>query len=263
MGRGMHLPSFFTRSSLVALALSAAACSFGIGESTEGDQGKMHFEYTGGDCLLGCGLDRNALQGSLVTVSARGGDGDVRKKARLTSGAIGAISAQRESCSCETTTRDTRKSRSVEPSTGCASGETKSCSLSVDIETAQPGDSKLEITDFGGNVVDRVTVHVRPAARIDVDVREGGTNMGGVYEVKRGSKVKLLSEVFDADGSEVIFARHGVSHAYGDKSILQPDAAVLVGSTDVEDMLAIGLGETTVKVRAEGAEKLVRFRIVP
>lgn len=259
----MHRPSFLSLSSLVVLALSAAACSLGLGDSTEGDDGKMRFEYIGSDCPFGCGLDRSALQGSLVTVVVRGGDGEVRKKARLDNGAIGAISAQRESCSCETRTGDTLKSRSGEPASPCASGETKSCSLSIDIETAQPGESKLEVTDLGGNVIDRVTVEVRPAARIDVDVREGATDVGGVHEVKRGFKVKVRSEVYDADGNEVFFTRHGVSHEYADKNILRPDTAVILGSTDVEDMIATGLGETTVKVRAEGAEKLVRFRVVP
>lgn len=263
----MLRPSFLLLSSSIALALSTAACSFGLGESTEGDQGNLRFEYTGGDCLFGCGLDRNALQGSLVSVAVTGGDGDVRKSARLTNGSLGSISEQRESCRCESQTRSgsstTSSSSSVEPTAACAAGTKKTCTLNVDIETVQSGESKLEITDASGRVVDRVTMHVRPAARIDVEVRQGGTEVNGVYEVRNGFKVKVHSTVLDDEGGEMIFARHGVSHEYGDRSVLKPDGAVLIGSTDIEDMIASGVGETTVTVRAGGASKLLRFRVVP
>jgi hypothetical protein len=254
--------SFLPLASFAFVAVATAACS-PLGESTDGDNGTLRFEYTGGNCLFGCGLDRSALEGSLVSISARGGDGDVRKRARLVGADVGSISEQRESCSCQSTSGSSSRSRGVEPAERCTSNETKSCSLNIDLETAQSGEAKLEITEPSGKVVDRVTIHVRPAARIDVDVKQGATERGGVYEVKNGFKVKVRSTVFDAEGGEAVFTRHGVSHDYGNKSILKPDSSVLVGSTDVEDMIASGLGETTVTVRAEGAEKLIRFRVVP
>lgn len=259
----MLRPSFFALSLSAAFALSGAACSLGLGESTTGDEGTLAFEYTGGDCLFGCGLDRSALQGSMVSIAARGGDGDVRKRARLVGSSIGTIEQQRESCSCTSKSGNSSKSRTIEPADRCASGESKKCSLRIDVETTSAGDSKLEILDPGGSVIDRVTVRVRPAARIDADVRQGATDKGGVFEVKQGLKVKVHSTVYDEDGGEVIFAKHGVSHEYGDKSIVRPDSSVLIGSTDVEDMIARDLGETTVTVRAEGAAKVLRFRVVP
>lgn len=88
--------------------------------------------------------------------------------------------------------------------------------------------------------------------------------MGDVYEVKQGYKVKVAARVFDADGTELIFTQHGVAHVYGDRDLLEPDAAVVVGATDVEDMIAGSkTGETTVSLTAPGAATVVHFRIVP
>jgi hypothetical protein len=250
-------------SSAVLLSLSSVACSASLGDKTDGDNGALRFSYSGRGCLFGCGLDRSALQGSMVTVSSEGGDPDVRPFARIVDSALAKVSAQRESCSCTTTSKASSQSRSIEPGDTCATAEKKSCSLSLDIETLNAGDPKLEIVDGAGTLIDRVTLHVRPAARIDVTVKEGAVDMGGVYEVKNGFKVKLESHVYDVDGGEAVFARHGMSFDYADASILQPDSAVLIGSTDVEDMIAKGTGETSVKVHAPGAEKIVRFRVVP
>jgi hypothetical protein len=47
-----------------------AACNFELGDDTEGDMGNLRFSYSGNGCFFGCSLDKNALQGSLVTVSS-------------------------------------------------------------------------------------------------------------------------------------------------------------------------------------------------
>jgi hypothetical protein len=49
-----------------------AACNFELGDDTEGDMGNLRFSYSGNGCFFGCSLDKNALQGSLVTVSVTG-----------------------------------------------------------------------------------------------------------------------------------------------------------------------------------------------
>lgn len=250
-------------STVLLLTLSAAACA-PLGEKTAGEQGKMSFSYGGRGCVFGCGLDRSALQGSMVTITAEGGAPEVRKSARLAGAAVGTISSSKESCRCDSETNGISQSgRSIEPTGSCVSGETKLCSVSIDLETKEAGDGQLEIIDPSGTVVDRVTVRVRPAARIDITVKEGANEVGGVYEVKQGYKVKLESRVYDAAGSEAIFTRHGVSFDYADKTVVKPDSAVLIGSTEVEDMIADRPGETTVKVHAPGAENVVRFRVVP
>lgn len=259
----MRLPLPLLLASFAVVSLSSAACSLELGDDTEGDEGAMHFSYGGDGCFFGCGLDRSALQGSMVTVSSKGGDPDVRATARIVGETMARISSQRESCWCSSRSTNESESRSIEPTATCASSETKECNLSLEVETSQPGDPKLEVVDPSGGLIDRVTLHIRPAARIEADVNEGGTKNGDVYEVKRGFKVKVQSRVYDADDDEMIFVRHGVSFDYGDKAILKPDGEVLFGATDVEDMIATGTGETSVRVFAPGAEKVVRFRVVP
>jgi hypothetical protein len=260
-------PYFLLLSSFFGLALctlSAAGCSAKLGEKTDGENGALRFSYTNASgCIFGCGLDRPALQGSMVTVMSEGGNPDIRATARLVDPTVARIAAQTESCRCTSHTENSSESHSIDAGDRCVSGQTKECSLSLDVETSQAGDPKLEIVDGSGGLIDRVTLHVRPAARIDVRVKEGATEIGGVYEVKKGFKVKLESHVFDVDGGEAVFAKHGMSFDYGDESIVKPDTAVIFGSTEVEDMIAPGVGETTVKVRATGAEKVVRFRVVP
>jgi hypothetical protein len=251
------LPSF------LLLSVAAAGCSFELGQKTDGENGNLRFAYSGDGCLFGCGLDRTALQGSMVSVSVEGGDANVRPTARVSDASIARVSRQTETCSCRSETNGKSSSRGIEPNASCAKGETKSCSVGLEIETSGSGDAKLEIGDPSGKVIDRVTVRVRPAARIEIDVKQGATKKGDVYEVQDGFKVKLGSKVYDADGAETFFTKHGVSHEYADRSIIKPDSAVLIGSTDVEDMIADGTGETTVTVHAEGADKVVRFRVVP
>lgn len=234
----MKRPNIPALVSLFVVALAAAGCSVNLDPSTEGDSGNTRFEYTGNGCLFGCGLDRHALQGSLVSITAHGGDAFVGATARLSGPAVGRIASQTQSCS--------------------------TCDMDIEIEATQPGDAKLEIVDHAGKLLDSVTIHVRPAARIDVAVNGGARQADGVYEVKQRSQVKLGAKVFDAEGAELLFARHGVSHAYGDESVIKPDPTVVIGSTDVEDMIAGShVGETTVRVSAPGAVNMVRFRVVP
>ena len=251
-------------SAFLASALAMVGCTFqpDFSSTTSGSEGKLGFQYVTSACSLGgCGVDHSAVQGSLVTVSVKGSDGAARMNARLAGAPVGRISSQKESCSCDS---GSSGSRSIEPASACGAQETKSCTMSVDIETTQAGDAKLEIVEPGGKLVDSAPIHVHGAARIEVDVREGARRVGEVYEVKKGYKVKLAARVLDADGTELIFTEHGVAHAYGDRDVLGPDAAVIVGSSDVEDMIAGSKsGDTTVTVTAPGAATVVRFRVVP
>jgi hypothetical protein len=249
-------------SSFVLLSLSTAACSFKLGDKTDGEKGAMTFAYDGPGCLFGCGLDRSALQGSLVTVTAKGGDANVAQTARIADSSIAHVSEQHETCSCDSSSGNESKSRSIEPSAKCSSGETKSCSLSIDIETTDQGDAHLEVVDPKGALIDRVTVHVRPAARIDVKVNGAAVKDGEVTTVRNGDRLNLESHAFDANGDEALFTKHGISHDYGDTTILRPDDSVLFGSTNVEDMIAVEPGDTTVTVHAPGAEQVVHFHVV-
>lgn len=264
----MRLPSTFSfalssAALLALLALSTAACSIKIGDKTEGEKGAMSFAYDGPSCFFGCGLDRSALQGAEVSITAKGGDPEVSQTVRVAESTIARVSSQSETCSCDSSSGGSSTSRSIETSAKCSSGETKSCSLSVGLETLAAGDARLEVMDFRGTVIDSVVVHVRPAARIDISVNGKAFADGDVTTARVGDKLGLEAVPFDASGDRALFTKHGISHDYGDTTIVGPDDAVLFGSTNTEDMVARQPGDTTVKVHAPGAERLVRFHVVP
>jgi hypothetical protein len=261
----MRHPSLLLSSFVVAslaLSLGSAGCSLKLGDKTEGDNGTMSFSYDGPGCFFGCGLDRSALQGSLVTVTAKGGDPDVAQTARISESSIARVSNQTPSCTCDSRSGNTSTSSTIAPSEKCSGGATKSCTLSVDIETSAQGDAHLEIVGPSGALIDRVTVHVRPAARLDVSVGETAVKDDAPVTARVGDTVALETHAFDAEGNEEIFTKHGISHVYGDSSVLAPDDSELFGSTNVEDMLAKTPGDATVTVRAPGAERVVRFHVV-
>lgn len=247
-------------SSAVLVAVATAGCSpIQLGSDTGGEKGNLRFEYS--SCFFGCSLDQKALQGSQISISAKGGDPNTALVARLAGDPVGSIASQAQSCSCNSSSGNGSSSRTVGTGEKCAKTETKSCTVSVDIETKLAGDAKLEVVDPSGTVVDRVTVRVRPAARIELDVHGRKANDQGIYLVQSGEKLQIGSKVLDADGVAMIFAKHGVTQAYADQDIVAPDSSVLFGSTDVEDAVAKRAGETSLTVRAVGAESVVKFRV--
>ncbi len=261
--RTMRLPSLLLSSFVVAsLSLGAAGCSLKLGDHTEGDNGTLSFSYDGPGCFFGCGLDRSALQGSLVTVNAKGGDPNVTQTARILESSIARVSNQTPSCTCDSKSGNTSSSSTVAPGEKCSGGATKSCSLSVDIETSDQGDAHLEVLGPSGAVIDRVTIHVRPAARLDVSVGQTAVKDETPVTARVGDTVALETHAFDADGNEEIFTQHGISHDYADKSILEPANDDLFGSTNVEKMIAKQPGDTSITVRAPGAERVVHFHVV-
>lgn len=220
--------------------LAAAGCAPATTTSTTfhttGEKGALTFKYD--SCFFGCGLDRPALQGSAVQIEVKGGTSAVLQTARLTGTAVGRIASQSYSCD---------------------GGE---CKLEATIETTQHGDAKLEIVDETGGLVDGVVFHVKAAARIDVDVRGHEAGADGVFVVKQGEKLDVKSTVFDNDNTELIFDHHGVAQLYADKGIVGPDDDFMIlGSSDVENAVANGTGETTLSLRAVGSESIVKFRV--
>lgn len=242
-------------------SLSVSACSFRLGDDSPGELGEARFEYSSSSCLFGCSMERPALAGSIVTVVARTEEGDRRLTARIAGSSSARIAEQRESCHCD----DGDTSRNVEPAERCLERETKRCSLSVDVDARAPGDASLELTDASGALVDRTTLRIRAAARVDLEVRADRTALApeadGVFEVVRGAKVEIESTVRDADGAEMIFSRSGLRHVYADRAVLSPDEKVLLGATDVEYVVTGRAGETSITTQAYGAEAVARFRV--
>ena len=230
-----------TAASTLAVTVLGAGCGPAWSETTTSRSGSdtstLTFEYS--SCPFGCGLGRPALQGSTLTIAVKGGAANAKLSARLTGTPVGRIADQSYSC------------------------DSGACILSLTIETTHEGDAKLEAVDPTGNVVDAATLSVQPAASLEVNV-DGRRYVadGGFHDVKQGDRLPVSTRALSADGKGLFFSRHGISQEYANKAIVGPgDGFVLFGETIVEDAIANTVGETTLTLRAGGAESVVRFRV--
>ena len=105
------------------VAAATAACSLSLGSDSAGENGVMRFEYQSSQCTFGCDLERPALEGSAVSIAAKGGDVDSHFNFVFEPSDLAAVQEQTESCSCSQrwyslfsswsrTTRSTRAPRS-------------------------------------------------------------------------------------------------------------------------------------------------------
>lgn len=222
-----------------------AGCSANLDTESTGNLGNATFSYQSSQCgILDCGTDQSVLQGSLVTVRATVDRSRPVARAAFPTSAVGRIADQRPSC---------------EPSDS-------NCDYFVDIETRAAGDGELDLYDAKGALIDKIAVRVKPASRIDVDVKLGDqavTAKDGVYEIPQGAEVKLHAVVYGDADERLVFTQHGVAHDYSDKSIVRPVTFELLGDTDVEIMEAEKTGEMSVTTHAPGAQSIAKFRVLP
>ena len=216
--------------------LAVVALATGCDTTTSGSKGVESFSFQSSQCaIFSCGLDNAALQGSRVTIQATGGDPALRPTANLASAKLGAVASQSETCSCQVGS-DENTTRPIDPTATCQSSETKSCILTIDVDTTAAGDDTLEIHEPNGALRDSITLHVHPAARIDIQLSTASDDAniaaaGGVYTVHAGANLILHSSVYDGAGKQLVFSEHGVSFAYGDKTLLAPTANLIGGAT--------------------------------
>lgn len=226
--------------STLVLTLAGTGCAPATYKTSQiasaGDKGALSFKYD--SCIVDCALDQPALQGAAVTIDVRKGAPNAGLSVRVANRALATISSQSYTCAAS-----------------------DDCHLIFELDAKQEGDAKLEVVDKSGALVDGIPLHIKAAARIDIDVegREAGSD--GVYVVKQGERIAVASKVFDNDRTELFFSHHGVSQVYANKGIVGPDETAIFGSTDVEDAIANGVGETTLTTRAVGAESIVKFRV--
>jgi len=222
---------------------------------TLGERGQVEYRIYSSQCISGCSLDRQVLEGGMVTVqlTARG---VTPTHVRLFP--QGVASTATKPVVCETST------------------PTRRCTLIADLETELSGHVWLEALDEGGAEIDRATLHIARPSSLEVHVRaaerapDGATRtldvprVDDVYVVPReATSVHLATTALGDDGVPMVWTRHGLTVTYDDPAVLRrDDDATSSGRTDVEDMLAGAAGETTVTVRARGAEQAVRFRVV-
>ena len=231
-------------------------------DGANGEMGNLKFSYGGWGCLLGCGPEREVLQGAGVSVIVDGAERGRLQHARMTSEGIASVTSYKESCWCNKEDGNTSSSRGVTDGNTCASDETLSCSTWVELETENAGDTKLEITDDKGTVIDRFSVHVRPALRIDplVSAEKEPIEPGkdGVYEVHQNAHLLIQPRPYGNGENELLFEK-GIAFSSSDEKIVKPDTLF----DDVRIIKAPSVGSATVSVVAVGARVDVRFRVVP
>jgi len=223
--------------------LLLAGCTFDLGTDTTGDLGRASFAYTGPHCeILTCSVDHAALLHSRVTVIAMTDRVRAPAWAYFPNASIGRIAASHPLCN----------------------PELFRCQISVDIETTGIGDGALEIFDAKGGLIDKITIHVRSPARIDLAAAIENERLepkDGAYEVAVGTKVDLVATVIDAGGNLMVHGERGLERFYRDESIVGPDGLELLEWAGVANLRSRAPGETTVSMRANDVSATARFRV--
>ena len=246
----------FALASLLALAsftLVAGACNFKLGDDTEGEMGNLRFSYSGTGCFFGCGLDKKVLQGATVSVSVSG-DSQGGFHAAIDDGSPASVSTQTETCTCNAKSGSTSHSRIVQGSVSCESGETKSCSLSIELSADHEGFSKLRVLDGKGAVVDQVDVTTRSATRLDLTITAGGamvTPTNGVYTMKAHTAGSVTAKALDGDGDELYFTRDGLKFTYDDSNAIQSEGDAFF-SANADSFISLVGGDGSIDVSASG-----------
>ncbi len=254
---------FLSGFALTALvAATTSACSMQLGQSTTGELGHVDFSY-GATCFFGCSMDRPVLVGGSERVDVTGPGDAEGVTAASTNPTIAEFNVKR-SCGCEQQSGNSASGTTVDAQGQCPSGFTKSCDNAVDMRALAEGDSKLELFDAEGSLIDRVTVHVRKAASAQFQQSSNGLQDAKPIDrlvVKSGSTVTLSAVLYDANGQQLI-ARDAVDWGSQDASvagfptykILSPDA-VDDSAQDQSDFITVqGVqpGKTTIQLKVPG-----------
>jgi hypothetical protein len=256
----------FAFASLLALAsftLVAGACNFKLGDDTEGEMGNLRFSYSGTGCFFGCGLDKKVLQGSTVSVSVKG-DAQGGLTAAIDEGSAASVSTQTETCTCNSKSGSTSNSRLVQGGVRCESGETKSCSLSVDVSADHEGFSKLKVLDGKGAVVDQVDVTTRVAARLDLAITADDVAVApkdGVYTMKSRAEGKIVAKAFDGDGDELLFSQNGFDFRYDDPHLRASNDDWFLVSANTSTFRSLAAGDATIHVAAANGRTTADARL--
>ena len=201
------------------LAAGTSACSTQLGESTSGELGRVDFSY-GASCFFGCSMDRPVLIGADERVDVTG-DGDAPGvSAKSTDPGVVTFKLRR-SCACGKSSGSSAEGMSTDAQGNCPASYTKTCDNAVDMQTVAAGDAKLELYDAGGQLIDRVGVHVRPAKSLRFEQQQSGSDQGtpiDQLEVPAGGTATLSAKLFDADGQPLI-ARHAVTWTSQDPGV--------------------------------------------
>jgi hypothetical protein len=241
----------------LALLLFATGCEQRTTVNGEiGELGRLVFTYAR-SCFFGCLLDQPLLVGTRETIRIEGEAGNAPKvDVRSTDESVAEVALERQ-CYCER--EDTTGRIDVALDGMCEEPWQMVCENKILVGARAAGDAKIEVLREDGSVLDRVTVHVKEAAR----ARFFGTlpdalgeEAGDSFSLEAESRLELRLELYDEDGIELL-APEGVTWRVTDPEVARLNV-FLVGSGDevvagrdvvVETLAA---GETTVEIDVPG-----------
>jgi hypothetical protein len=246
----------------VAYALFAAA---GCGSSSDGGpaggpsgaDGRLTFQIQRHDCVVQCGqsIDAPALAGSTLVVTVDGGDPSTVYT--IKAGPLHLASATPlTSCTCGAptstgTTGPGAPSRPIAPDAACDSGETKSCSTAIELDTHEAGDLEIAVSDASGAVLDTTTVHLVAAASIEssvtVDAARATPDARGAYTARIGQTIGIRSIARDASGVELVYSRDAFTFSYLDATVVGEEPDPFGGSAQAETAVAHAAGTARVR----------------
>jgi hypothetical protein len=256
---------------LASFTLVAGACNFKLGDDTEGEMGNLRFSYSGPGCFFGCALDKQALQGAKVSVAVSG-DTQGGLTGTIDEDTAATVSTQTEVCTCSSGSQSKVRSRVVQSGQRCESGETMTCTMTIEVTAVRQGFSKLKVLDGKGAVVDQVDIAVRPAARLDLAVtsKEAAASKeaavapkDGVYTLKKHADARLSVKAFDSDGDELFWSRDGVTFTYDNEQVVYGAGASFSANADSLTVFAEGDATADVACAGETAHATARFHVTP
>lgn len=221
-----------------------------------GELGRVEFTYAR-SCFFGCLLNQPLLVGTRETIRIEGEPGNAPKvEVRSTDPSVAEVALERQ-CYCER--EDTTGRIDVALDGRCEEPWRMVCENKILVGARAAGDAKVEVLREDGSVLDRVTVHVKEAARarfFGTLPDRLGEEAGDSFRLAAESRLALRLELYDEDGIELL-APEGVTWRVTDPEVATLDV-FLVGRGEeviagrdviVETLIA---GETTVEIDVPG-----------
>jgi hypothetical protein len=230
-----------------------------------GELGLVEFTYAR-SCFFGCLLNQPLLVGTRETIRVEGEPGNKPKvDVRSTDESVIEVALDRQ-CYCER--EDTTGRIDVALDGECEEPWRMVCENKILVAARAAGDAKVEVLREDGTVLDRVTVHVKEAAR----ARFFGTlpdalgeEAGDSFSLSAESRLSLRLELYDERGIELL-APEGVTWRVTDPELARLNVflvgageEVVAGRDVVVETLAAG--ETTVEIDVPGLTAAIDVEI--
>jgi hypothetical protein len=243
-------------------ALFSVGCSAKLGDSTDGENGRVELAYGELPCLFGCSLDRPMMRGTTESIHVWAKDGNLPVlDVRSTDTSVVVRRTAFLCCKRDVSGGGCRSAAGLQT---CDAGEDGA--LDIAVEAAAAGHADLVLTEASGEEWDRATVEVAEPARLDLtcayDTRKGDMSVG--------DECALSWTPFDGNGRELrastgvkltitpreVAAFHHIISANtwsedGDQSVFGPSVIGLAaGTAEVTAAAGKTTGKMVLEVRA-------------